>query len=230
MNEQEWLDSTDPMAMLEFLRHKASERKLRLFGCACCRHVWPMFRGQTRDCNAVIVAERYADGLATLAQLKFARKRTSSCERRTTTVDAFDAAYDASFDASHAVRYLTYAPDEGWRLVHNEDGRYVDSGYTDAANRLVAQQKQGQAKLLRDIFGNPFRLSVLHPDCIAWGDSTVSKVARSIYDAHAFEQLPILADALEEAGCTEQAILDHCRGPGPHVRGCWVIDLILGRQ
>ena len=87
-----------------------------------------------------------------------------------------------------------------------------------------------QAGLIRDIFENALRCASVHSASLSWNGGTVLKLAQCIYDERAFDRLPILADALEEAGCTEQAILDHCRGPGPHVRGCWVIDLILGKQ
>jgi hypothetical protein len=84
--------------------------------------------------------------------------------------------------------------------------------------------------LLRDIFGNPFRRPTVDPAWLAWSGRMVINLARAIYDAHRFTDLPVLADALEEAGCDDEAILAHCRGPGPHVRGCWVVDLILGNE
>jgi hypothetical protein len=83
-----------------------------------------------------------------------------------------------------------------------------------------------QAESLRDIFGNPFRLATLDR---SWLTSTVTSLAQAIYDDRAFDRLPILADALEDAGCTDQDILAHCRGGGEHVRGCWVVDLLLGK-
>jgi hypothetical protein len=89
---------------------------------------------------------------------------------------------------------------------------YVETGY--------------QAALLREIFGNPF-----HPVTIdrAWLTANVAGLAQSIYDDRAFDRLPILADALEDAGCDNADILNHCRQPGEHVRGCWVVDLVLGK-
>ncbi len=84
-----------------------------------------------------------------------------------------------------------------------------------------------QCSLVRDLFGNPFRAPALNP---AWHNSSVRGVAQAIYDERRFGDLPVLADALEEAGCTEAKILAHCRGPGPHARGCWVLDLILGKS
>ena len=93
-------------------------------------------------------------------------------------------------------------------------------------------ERDGEAllcDLLRCVFSNPFRPVSLAPAWAAWNDRTAVKLAQSIYGERAFERLPILADALEEAGCDNEAILAHCRGPGPHVRGCWAVDLLLDR-
>jgi hypothetical protein len=104
-----------------------------------------------------------------------------------------------------------------------------------------------QAALLRDLFGNPFRpvamvrLGITHwhvapdahmvsPPWMEWNDGTVPRLAQAIYDERRFEDMPILADALEDAGCADADILDHCRGPWPHARGCWVVDLLLGKE
>ena len=92
------------------------------------------------------------------------------------------------------------------------------------------REKQYQLALIRDLFGNPFRLPTVNSSWLTWNSGTVCKLAELIYAERAFDRLPILADALEEAGCTDAAILEHCRGPGPHVRGCWVVDLVLGKS
>jgi hypothetical protein len=89
-------------------------------------------------------------------------------------------------------------------------------------------ERAAQAILLRDILGNPFGV-VITPDP-TWLTSTVTSLAQAIYTDRAFDRLPILADALEDAGCTNQDILAHCRSNGEHARGCWVVDLLLGRQ
>jgi hypothetical protein len=94
----------------------------------------------------------------------------------------------------------------------------------------IGSEGAAQAILLRDIFGNPFRPVALDPAWLAWNGGTVRKMAEAIYDDRAFDRLPILADALEEAGCTDRDILDHCRWGGDHVRGCWAIDLLLGKE
>ena len=78
-----------------------------------------------------------------------------------------------------------------------------------------------------DIIGNPFRPITIDP---RWLTSNVVDLARVIYDERAFEKMPILADALMDAGCDSEEIINHCRGDGPHVRGCWVVDLILGKS
>ncbi|MBL8795184.1 MAG: hypothetical protein JNM56_14865 [Planctomycetia bacterium] len=84
-----------------------------------------------------------------------------------------------------------------------------------------------QSCLLRDILGNPFRPVTVDP---TWRTSTVVSLAQGIYDERAFDRLPILADALEDSGCTNADMLNHCRQPGEHVRGCWVLDLILSKD
>jgi hypothetical protein len=91
-------------------------------------------------------------------------------------------------------------------------------------------EKQAQADLLRDLVGNPFRPSPLDSTVLTWNGGTVPRMAQAIYHDWAFDRLPILAAALEEAGCSEPTILAHCRSEGPHVRGCWVIDLLLGKE
>jgi hypothetical protein len=88
-------------------------------------------------------------------------------------------------------------------------------------------EQSNQANLLRDIFGNPFPLVSFSPE---WRTDTVVALAHQMYESREFSAMPILADALQDAGCDSADILDHCRGPGPHVRGCWVVDLVLARE
>jgi hypothetical protein len=83
---------------------------------------------------------------------------------------------------------------------------------------------------LRCLYGNPFRLAFVDPAWLSWNGGTVGKLARAIYDDSALERLPILADALEDAGCSDQDILNHCRQPAAHVPGCWVVDLLSVRN
>ena len=84
--------------------------------------------------------------------------------------------------------------------------------------------------LLREVLGEPSGLPTLGPRWLAWGGGAVPKLAQAAYDERAFERLPVLADALEEVGCTDADLLNHLRGPGPHLRGCWALDLLLGKE
>jgi hypothetical protein len=85
--------------------------------------------------------------------------------------------------------------------------------------------------LLRDIFGNPFRAAIADPSWLSSNRGAVLELAQAIYEERSFfRRLPALADTLEEAGCTDAAILEHCRQGGLHVRGCWVVDLLLGKK
>jgi hypothetical protein len=101
-----------------------------------------------------------------------------------------------------------------------------EPGYTTGHDREALPQLD----LLRDIFGNPSRSVPVDPSWLAWNDRTVLKLAQAIYAEQAFDGLPILADALEEAGCVSSDLLAHCRSAGPHVRGCWVVDCLLGQE
>jgi hypothetical protein len=107
----------------------------------------------------------------------------------------------------------------------------TSSGAITAANATRGNATRDVRKaLLRDVFGNPFRPEAIETSWLTWQNHTITKLAQSIYDDRSFEQLPILADALEEAGCANPLILDHCRQPGLHVRGCWVVDCLLGKE
>lgn len=215
MTEQEWLDCKDPNPMLTFLQGKMSDRKLRLFACACCRRIWHLL-GDERSREAVLASECYADGTITKTALARARVRA-----RPKSPGAAWAAWDAAREKAFTAAVRAF-PCAAWSLSQMRMGKWVgmDAG--------VAFGEQGnQARLLRDIAGNPFRPVILTR---AWQTPTVAGLAQSMYEDRSFQAMPPLADALEEAGCTEEAILKHCREPGEHVRGCWVVDLLLGQD
>jgi hypothetical protein len=128
-------------------------------------------------------------------------------------------------DNSHP-RLLDVPLNAAWAVAHwlrRGDEDDADSGNCEAETRH-------QLHLAYDIFGNPFRPVALDPACRPWREGTIVHMAQSIYSERRFQDLPMLADALEEAGCTDARILAHCRGPGEHVRGCWVVDLVLGKN
>ena len=111
----------------------------------------------------------------------------------------------------------------------------VDSAEYKEANILAEvtnatasqQEKKHQCEIVKCIFGNPFQPVTAEP---SWFTSTVLAIAKAIYAERAFDRMPTLADALEEARCDNADILNHCRQPGEHVRGCWVVDLLTGRK
>jgi hypothetical protein len=214
MTEAEWLACTDPLKMLEFLRGKASERQLRLFACAFGRAV--------RDSqhllgpSTVAVAVRYADGLASDQDLASERRRNAFFpeERGPVAPSAYEGAWQV-------VDWLTSAQDH--MKIDPDALRHFPIPADAVLERSVL--------LLRDIVGNPFRPSPpVPPAILAWNDGTVVKLAQGIYDERAFDRLPVLADALEEAGCHDPDILGHCSHPGLHVLGCWTLDMLTGRR
>jgi hypothetical protein len=202
--------------MLLFLRNsgKTRERKLRLFACACCRSIWHLL---TDKCSrrAVEVAERFADGQATPQTLRKWHWAAYEAYELTEAVGRVGAAY-AAYCAAH------------------EDAATA-ARYT--SDNVAEVGEAGQCDLLRDIVANPFRAApAIAPTWLAWNDGTVKKLAEAAYEHHALPEgtldqarLAVLADALEEAGCANEEILGHLRGPGPHVRGCHVVDILLDK-
>jgi hypothetical protein len=216
MTEADWLDSQSPGQMLGHLlsgTHRPSERKLRLLAVACCRRIWGLLTDE-RSRAAVEVAERYADGLASEEERRAAYAVAS-------TVPVW---VDGRF-TNRAVVVRTALKTCGDDVRHD-----VTRIREDAIEAAGKEERVGQWRLLRCMFGNPFRRVQVGPAWLAWEGGTVCQFAEAIYEERAFERMPYLADALEEAGCTSSPILAHCRGTGEHVRGCHVVDAILGRE
>jgi hypothetical protein len=195
----------------ESLRRQTSDRKFRLLAVAWYRRVLPLLGELGR--RVVDVAERQADTRAGQAEAAAVRKELREGEM---PLGLWAISQDGLFGAERAREQVL----DFLAQFHPADGP-SDS----ALPELVAEQT-AQAALCRDIFGNPFRPVAVDP---AWLTSTVVSLAEGIYAERAFDRLPILADALMDAGCDNPDILEHCRGPGPHVRGCWVLDGVLGR-
>jgi hypothetical protein len=228
MTEQEWKTCTDPRPMLEFLAGKASDRKLRLFAVACCRRTWQLLTDE-QSRHAVAVAERYADAQATEDELETASAAAcavwdAEMEQPSTDREKVDE-QDGSFVRRASLAAYNVAVPLGWW------GAAPAFVAPDEVAREVAPNSEteatAQCELLRDIFGNPFRPITVDP---AWRTLKVVNLAETIYDNRTFDRLPVLAAALEQAGCNHAEILGHCREPGPHVKGCWVVDLVLGKE
>ena len=213
MTEQEWFAGTDPTSMVLFLKDTSSHRKLRLFACACCYRVGRLFTG-AHDRDALAAVECFADGPAGAGELSAVRGRTTN-----TAILAAAGDRATSAAASAAAACATLLGDASGMRDHPKG-----SGDCLAAEE---GERRAQCRLLRDIFGDPFRPVGFSQD---WRTDTAVAIARQMYDSRDFSAMPILADALQDAGCDSDVILNHCRGPGPHVRGCWVVDLVLGKE
>jgi hypothetical protein len=214
MTEAEWLVAPEAAEMLWFLGKKAGVRKRRLFACASVRRIWHLL-DDPRSRRAVEVAEAFADGIADKNTAKRVRSEASAAARLTSK-GIWSPADAAAICVNQTVEDISTA-----------------ARAAIAASKVgipLSSERKAQAALVRDIFGNPFRPPHLDPAWLAWNDSTVVKLAQVVYDDRAFDRLPVLADALEEAGCNDANILDHCRQPGEHVRGCWIVDLLLGKS
>jgi hypothetical protein len=212
--------------MLALLGRRMSARKLRLFACACCQRIRSLLRHK-QSRSAVRVAERYADGLATQHDLAEAYAQSYNANYFSSST-AHTAAGGA---ASHAA---SYPLDPGLVAEQAAVARArADCGdsHTDQLEEALLDEGRTQSALLRCIFGpRPFHRVEVEAVAMAWNGGAVSKLAQGIYEDRDFDRLPILADALEEGGCANQDILLHCRHPAEHVRGCWVIDLLLGKE
>jgi hypothetical protein len=217
MTEAEWLGCTDPQKMLEFLRGKAGDRPFRLFAVACCRRLWGLLVDE-RSRAALAAAERCAEDAASREEL------SAALDQAEAVVLLPDGQLDLALIERRAANVVAVACTDDAYIAASESAGYAAS----LADALEARPPQ--ADLLRCIFGNPFRPSLPLPSAVlAWNDATVRRIAVGIYDDRAFDHLPILADALLDAGCENADLLGHLRGPGPHVRGCWAVDLLLGK-
>ncbi len=210
MTEREWLDSIHPMRMLRFLGERASDRKLRLASCAYCRCFWSLMRQASR--KAVLLGEQMAD------------EPVDEGHRQAVIRAAIEAVCrfeDTDGDFFMAANIAYRVPlNDGWYAVESTMGNYSENA--------------SGVPIVNDIFGNPFRPVTINPN---WVSPTIQTLSRAAYDHRIMPtgtldnaRLTILADALEEAGCTNADIFDHLRRPEPHVPGCWVVDSLLQKR
>src|SRR5262245_54130387 len=251
MTEAEWLAYADPdpfrrwtHPMLVFLESigRASERKLRLFAVACCRLLLSKVRVHPQDEHLVHLAERFADGAASAAELRGPYDYSPAAWVPQFSSEPAGESFAAMSEWAQAPRTASPAC---WNAAELEFGAVVadcaagnaawaatvpgtvlpdDNGVSEAR---VAAEQAIQCDLIRCIFGNPFRPVTRESEWLAREDGTVAALARAAYaerplPAGRFDpaRLAVLADTLEDAGCDDAEILSHLRGPGPHVRGC----------
>jgi hypothetical protein len=246
VTEEDWQDCTDPRTMLAFLMGKFSERKLRLFLCACARSLWHLLDDEEAR-TAVEVAERYADGLAGVAEREVAYQRAS--ERFWARLDEVVPApgvvsVQALFaqlrlGKTHVAVRAAGDADRLWQYYEGSLAQHEESLAPYRQGHFDREEEQDPCELLRDLCGPlPFRFVKVEPAWLSWGEGTVPRLAQAAYEERYLpsgeldsKRLAVLADALEEAGCGNEEILTHLRQQGTlHVRGCWVVDLILSKD
>lgn len=253
MTEAMWLRGTRPNPMLryligtegrvqdvkEFPACKGSDRKLRLFACDSYHRISTAL--PDHDARAAVeVAERFADGRASWADLRDAESRIralyaelepvwrASVEDERAALAPTHTALGLAMviawkEAQKAAYYASSNAYLGLAMITHPGVSTSDAGF----GAVQLSEERAQCELLRDIFGNPFRPVAFDP---TWRTDTAVSLARQMYNARDFSAMPILADALQDAGCDNEDVLSHCRGPGLHVRGCWVVDLISGKE
>lgn len=211
MTEQEWLGSVNTEDLVKLFASNPSPRKFRLFSVACCLRAWDSAEHvpEERELVAVDIAEKYAEGV-----VDFEVRREAI--RTINKLGKFDGPGQL---ACAILRVGTLALATGTLACVR--------AFSAAMVKDYAVEERHQAVLFRDIVGNPFQPVEFDP---AWRTTTVVSIAKTMYDSRDFSPMPMLADALQDAGCEHADILNHCRSKGPHVRGCWVVDLVLGKE
>ncbi len=226
MTEQEWLGCNYPIPMVNLIRENLSYRKSRLFAVACCRRTIHLLTEESSR-KALNASELFADNQITVDELHSAMETAVYAISQSDLSQVYHAKLSVIMDHGNrdSVEWLDRLGELSVkaRAFDNPSLCHFDT-------RAADEEEAAQCHLLRDIVGNPFRPVSADSSWITWNNSTVPKLAQVIYDDRAFDQLPILADALQDAGCHSEDILNHCRSEGPHVRGCWVLDLLLGKE
>ena len=245
----EWLGCTDPKMMLKCLQGRASERKPRLFACACCRRIWRLLCDE-RIRREAEVAERHADGLADEGERASARAAAEEAARESLATRS-SASYYKVWMAHRAYRAVACSRGEdaamaAW-VTLDEAARaevleaWITAGVTEPGPEEIQRQLHALRSrciwALHDLVGNPFRpLPTVRPGWLRWNDGIMKRLAEDIYEYRLLPsghlntaRLAVLADMLEEAGCVDGDLLTHLRSPGPHVRSCWAVDLLLDK-
>lgn len=227
MTEEEWFAYVEPRAMKWFLhgawgeQPRWSERQKRLFVCACCRRIWSELADE-RSRQAVIMAEQYVESAVSKEALEGAGDAASVVS---------DGYWHEGFHEQGIPRPYSVA---AYNTTVSSDW-WGGAPAFDAPDAIIlevtpdrAVEAAAQCEILREIVGNPFRPVAFNPD---WRTSDVMLLANGIYAERAFDRMPILADTLQDAGCDSDDILNHLRDAhATHVRGCWALDLVLGKE
>jgi hypothetical protein len=223
MTEQEWNASSDSYAMLEACRMfvLSRPRKARFFAVTCCRRIRHLLVDE-RSRTAVEVVARYAEGVATDVDLQAAETIAAAAHD-----DAFRRSGKLRASGEWAVQFAACSQNAFFVATRAAEFAFIAVGERVS----IGPEHAAQSDLIRCMFGPlPFRSIEIDPAWLTRNSGAVVKVAQKIYDEEAFDKMPILAEALEEASCTNLEMLAHCRQSSEHVRGCWVLDLLLGKE
>jgi hypothetical protein len=243
MTESEWLKATNPSNLLRWLQQQGrlSERKCRLFACACVRRVWHLLVDE-RSRHAIHVVEQ-ADGQPGPASQAAAAAQAAAAvlaagQARSAVAVAAQAAWgvleqSSVWGSATAGQMAANAAATAAAIAVKFAARTGGAAGRPSAKR----ERAAQCRLLRCVFSDPWRAPPdVDPSWLAWNGGTVARLAQAAYDERLLpaatldpDRLAVLADALEEAGCADTDLLGHLRGPGPHVRGCWILDLLLAK-
>jgi hypothetical protein len=226
VTEAEWLAATDPAPMLNFLREEpANQRRLRMFGCACCRRAWHLLSDESSQ-KAVEATEAWAEGIVSKNELWAACDAAEFAEASAPTEQHLSVATAATCISADSWNPST-------DTASDEAAGYAADALTTGEAGFSAERSV-QCVLRRCMWGNPCRRVAVIP---TWRTRTVIDLAASAYAQRSptsgeldSARLSLLADALEDAGCTDAELLGHLRGPGTHVLGCWAVDLVLGKS
>jgi hypothetical protein len=223
MKEREWLHKAQLISMLKLVHPMSSERKRKLVLVAFCRRLdHQPYPEQWQE--AVTRFEEWLEGAVSAQEFVEAKRRL---ER---VIDSLSNKQDLAFHRLYFASFLIEAGLPGSALLDRlftEKSQALDYVAFGVVEGHFQKGRDAQCQIVRDIFGNPFHPITFDP---SWLTSTVLALARQMYDSRDFSAMPILGDALMDAGCSNEPILEHCRGPGPHVRGCWVCDLCLNKS
>jgi hypothetical protein len=218
MTDAQWRSSGDLVKMLEALAKVAGRRKFQLFTCACLRQLW----GRTSERpfrKAVVYAERFAEGLIDRDELR----------------SAWVQAWPWGWERLRTASIVSVAPMTHdlpyWRALEaaNETASLLAQGARHGGvylKKVFDAARREQVALVREVFGDPFREVRFEP---RWRTAEVARLAETVSEEGGWDELPVLADALLDAGCDDEEVLGHLRSPGPHFRGCWAVDLARGK-
>ncbi|WP_246523162.1 hypothetical protein [Gemmata palustris] len=235
MTEKQWLKCAEPELMSELLKTQLSERKSRLLACAICRDMGREIKDQ-RFSRMIVTGERWADeGIEPPEADEVSNDGDTLHDEAWAAgnLGTSIAALSTQFCIMPVPLHSFFPPPkpklQGWRRVLEISSKVLDRvlGNENEAQAHFREERRTRCYYAREVLGNPFRPVTFAPD---WRTSTALALAAQMYRSRDFSAMPILADALQDAGCENTDILNHCRGPGPHVRGCWGVDLVLEKE